>query len=98
MHTCFATAQGMSAITGQAILLINHEKLIILFVSRITEQVVQKVEFNIEELSDSTINYGLLISNSWKFKGRGQKWSFRIQPILTLKNAQQDFLDFVKRI
>lgn len=98
MFACFADAQGISAISAQAILLINKEKLIILFINKITNNLVQKIEFQIEEISESNIKKGMFYTNIWNFKGRGQKWKFRIQKILTLGNRQKEFLDFIQTI
>ncbi|MBP1046755.1 hypothetical protein I6N96_10805 [Enterococcus sp. BWM-S5] len=94
MVSCYAKAQGMNVPTQEAVLLLNNQKVIILFISKLTNKLIQKMMFNRVELSNSTLKSGLFLDERWTFTGRGQKWSFRIPAkILPLGNGQRVFLD-----
>lgn len=97
MLCCYAQSQGVSAITQNVVLLVNREKVVILFVSFFRNHLVHKIEFTKNELSDRKIKFGRLLDDIWQFTARGQKWSFRIQrKIFTLGNRQSEFLDYLK--
>lgn len=96
MICCYAKAQGMSAFTQEAILLLNDQRVIILFISKITNKLIQKVEFSKTEILKSVLKKGILFDAVWTFSGRKQKWKFRIMyKILPLGNMQKEFLDYL---
>ena len=97
MHYCFAQARGMSAPTNQALLMVNEQQVLLLFISKLQNKVVQKLVFDKNELSDSHLTAGMLLDDCWTFNGRNQRWSFRIpRRILTLGTLQKGFLDYLR--
>ncbi|MGG5372751.1 hypothetical protein [Enterococcus sp. AZ196] len=99
MVCCYARAQGFSAISQDAILLMNNEKIVILFISYFTNRLIQKVEFSKDDLIESQLKSGTLLADIWRFTAKGQKWFFRIQrKIIPLGNRQIEFLNFLKKI
>ncbi len=97
MLICYSTPQSWSAKTSRAILLINEDKLIILFLNFFSTKVIHKVEFQTAELQDQTYHSGTLLSATWSFHVQGRRWKFMIpRKILTLGSMQSDFLNFMK--
>jgi len=97
MQICYAKAQSLSATTNQAILLMNEEKIIILFLNFLVTKVVHKVEFATSDLLDSKLRFEQGLSVSWSFNVQGQRWRFQImKQILPLGTMQGDFLDFLR--
>lgn len=97
MVVCYSTPQSFSAYSSRAILLMNNDRVIILFLNLFSSKVVQKVEFESADLQEQKYNPGLS-SAIWSFKIKGQNWKFRIiKKILTLGSMQGDFLDFLQR-
>lgn len=97
MFICYSTPQSLSAKTSRAILLINEDKLMILFLNFFSTKVVHNVESQTAELQDQTYHSGTLFSATWSFHVQGQRWKFMIpRKILTLGSMQSDFLNFMK--
>lgn len=98
MYICYSTPQSLSAKTSRAILLINEDKLMILFLNFFSTKVVHKVEYQTAELQDQKFHSGTLLSATWSFHVHGQRCRFMItRKILTLGSMQSDFLNFVKQ-
>lgn len=99
MCACYATPQGFSAVTSRAILLINDNKLIILFLNMFSTKVVRKVELRIADLQEQTYNSSIdPLTAVWSFNHQGQRWKFRIlKKILTLGSMQGEFLSFLRQ-
>ena len=98
MFMCYSTPQSLSAKTSRAILLINEDTLIILFLNFFSTKVVHKVEFRTAELQDQKYHSGTLLSATWSFHVHGRRWKFMIsKKILTLGSMQSDFLHFMKQ-
>ncbi len=97
MQIGYAKAQSLSATTNQAILLMNEEKIVILFLNFFITKVVHKVEFSAADLLDSKLRFEQGLSVSWSFNVQGQRWRFQImKQILPLGTMQGDFLDFLR--
>lgn len=99
MFVCYATPQGFSAVTSRAILLINDNKLIVLFLNLFSTKVVQKIEFRLTDLQEHTYNSSIdPLTAVWSFNYQGQRWKFRIlKKILTLGSMQGEFLRFLRQ-
>lgn len=99
MFASYATPQGFSAVTSRAILLINDNKLIVLFLNLFSTKVVQKIEFRLADLQEQTYNSSIdPLSAVWSFNHQGQRWKFRIlKKILTLGSMQDEFLRFLRQ-
>lgn len=96
MHICYSTPQSFSARTSRAILLVNEDRMIILFLNLFSSKVVHKVEFEVSDLEEQKYRSGTLLSAIWSFKVNGQYWNFRIiKKIVTLGSMQSDFLHFL---
>ncbi|WP_265459394.1 hypothetical protein [Enterococcus sp. HY326] len=93
MLPCYAEARGLSVITEQAVLLLSSEKLTILFISKISNQLIQKVEFNFSEITNSTLKESLFAAATWQFNARGQRWKFRIPTVLPLRKMRHNFIE-----
>ena len=97
MHICYAKAQSLSATTSQAILLMNEEKVVILFLNFFITKVVHVVEFSTSDLLDSKLRFEQGLSVSWSFHAKRQQWRFQIMKnILPLGSMQDDFLTFLR--
>ncbi|MFP4976736.1 hypothetical protein ACE6ED_15120 [Paenibacillus sp. CN-4] len=99
MCACYATPQGFSAVTSRAILLINDNKLIVLFLNLFSTKVVQKIEFRMADLQEQTYNSSIdPLTAVWSFNHQSQRWKFRIlKKILTLGSMQGEFLSYLQR-
>lgn len=98
MLTCYATAESLSAYTSRAILLVDHNKLVMLFLNFFSSKVVHTIEFEISELQSHRYKNGSFLSVVWSFQSRGQTWRFRmVRKMLTLGTMQGDFLDFLQQ-
>lgn len=93
MLPCYSIPQGLSAVTNQAILLMNHEKIIILYISKVTDKVVQKIEFSLNEISNSTLKQNFFQGYIWKFYSHGQNWRFKIPYVIPLRQIQNTFIE-----
>jgi hypothetical protein len=94
---CYSTPQSLSAYTSRAILLLNNDRIIILFLNLFSSKVVQKVEFEVTDLQEQKYHSGFLSSAVWSFNIKGQHWRFRIiKKILPLGSMQGDFLNFLQ--
>ncbi|AIQ68476.1 hypothetical protein PGRAT_13265 [Paenibacillus graminis] len=97
MLSCYSTPQSLSACTSRAIILLNNDRIILLFLNLFSSKVVQKVEFEVAELQEQKYHSGYLSSAIWSFNVRGQHWKFRIiKKILPLGSMQRDFLNFLQ--
>ncbi|MEK5259816.1 MULTISPECIES: hypothetical protein [Paenibacillus] len=98
MLVCYSTPQSFSAYTSRAILLLNNDRIIILFLNLFSTKVVQKVEYEVADLQEQKYHSGHLSSAIWSFKIKGQHCRFRIiKKILTLGSMQRDFLNFLQQ-
>lgn len=98
MFTCYAMSQSFASVTSRAILLMNHKKIIVLFLNAFSSRVVQKIEFPFDGLENSKLRYGILLSAIWSFDFKGDKWRFSIiKKIMTLGTMQGDFLRVLKQ-
>lgn len=98
MFTCYSTPQSFSATTSRAILLINSNRFVILFLNLFSSKVVHKIEFEIADLQKQKFRAGNMLSAIWSFNAKGQSWNFRIpQKILTLGSMQSDFLNYLQQ-
>lgn len=98
MFTCYANSQSFSSTTSRAILLINYNKLTILFLNLFSTKVVHKVEFDVADLQKHKYKSGDPLASVWSFTTEGKSWRFRIvKKILTLGSMQGDFLKFLKQ-
>lgn len=96
MLLCYATPQGFSAITNRAILLINDNQMIVLFLNLFSTKIVHKLVFEVTEIRDQKYSTKDPLTDLWSFKLKGQAWKFRIPiKILTLGSMQREFLSFV---
>ncbi|MGL9746436.1 hypothetical protein [Enterococcus sp. DIV0170] len=95
MLPCYTIAQGISASSNQAVLLVNKNKLIVLYIHKLSDKVVQKNELNLAEISRSTLRNSLPFSKVWRFYYKEQKWIFRIPYIHPLRIIKTDFVDFL---
>lgn len=90
---CFSIATGMSAISQQAILLLNDRKVTILFINKLTSTIVKKVEFVNCEISNSSLKRWFLFEERWNFTAGQKNWAFKIQlQILPIRPMQKEFL------
>lgn len=92
MLVCYSIAQGISATTDQAILLINEKKLLILYINKLTNNIVQKNEFLFSEFSKSSLKNCFFFSTVWKFNCCGQSLTFKIPFIYPLRTIRRDFI------
>ncbi|KAF6614886.1 MULTISPECIES: hypothetical protein [Paenibacillus] len=98
MLICYSTPQSFSAYTSRAILLLNNDRIIMLFLNLFSTKVVQKVEFEVADLQEQKYYSGLLSSVIWSFNINGQHWRFSImRKILPLGSMQRDFLNFLQQ-
>ncbi len=98
MLICYSTPQSFSAYTSRAILLLNNDRIIILFLNLFSTKVVQKVEYEVADLQEQKYHSGHLSSAIWSFKIKGKHSRFRIiKKILTLGSMQRDFLNFLQQ-
>ncbi|MFG3613775.1 hypothetical protein [Rummeliibacillus stabekisii] len=98
MLLCYATPQGFSAITNRAILLINDNHMIVLFLNLFSTKIVHKLIFELAEIQDQKYATKDPLTVLWSFNLKRQAWKFRIPTkILTLGSMQREFLMFVKQ-
>lgn len=97
MQVCYAQSQSFASYSSKTILLLNHDKLMILFLNFFSSKVVHTLEIPITDLQEQKYDRGNLLDALWSFHSNGQRWRFRIiKKILPLGTMQQDFLDFVQ--
>ncbi len=98
MLVCYATPQGFSAITSRAILLINDNRMIVLFLNLFSTKVVQKIEFEIADIQNQKYHSKTPLTALWSFKIMDRIWKFRIsKKIVTLGSMQSEFLTFIQQ-
>lgn len=94
---CYAQSQSFASYSSKTILLLNHDKLIILFLNFFSSKVIHTLEIPVTDLQEQNYNTGSLLDALWSFQSNGQRWRFRIiKKILPLGTMQQDFLDFLQ--
>lgn len=94
---CFSIATGMSAISQQAILLLNDRKITILFINKFTNNIVKKVEFVDCDISNSSLKQWFLFEERWNFTAGKKNWTFKIQrPILSIRPMQKEFIRYLR--
>ena len=64
MITCYSDTRGFSAISPQAILLINQHHLIVLYIGLLSNKLVQRVDFQLTEISNSKLKSGFFLALS----------------------------------
>ncbi|MBP1310378.1 hypothetical protein JOD82_003475 [Paenibacillus sp. 1182] len=98
MLICYSTPQSLSAWSSRAILLLNNDEIIILFLNLFSTKVVQKVEFEVADLQEQKYHSIYLSSAIWSFNSKGQHWRFKIiKKIIPLGSMQRDFLNFLQQ-
>lgn len=96
MQVCYATPQHFSAYSSKAVLLLNEEKLIVLFLNFFSSKVIHKVELSMADMQEHRYNKGLSLASTWSFQSNGQTWRFQmLKKIIPLGKMQQKFLDFL---
>ncbi len=97
MLLAYATPQHIFARSSRAILLVNEDKLIVLFLNLFSTRVLQQVELKIADLQEPELKFGVGLASVLSFHAVGGKWRFQImRTILTLGSMQGEFLDFVQ--
>lgn len=95
MITCYSDTRGFSAISPQAILLINQHHLIVLYIGLLSNKLVQRVDFQLTEISNSKLKSGFFFSTIWQFNAKNQKWKFVIPYVIPLKDNQKQFIEYL---
>ncbi|MFD1885516.1 hypothetical protein [Paenibacillus wenxiniae] len=97
MLMCYATPQHLHTYSTRALLLVNQEKLVVLFLNLFSTRVVHQSELAIADLQEQKFKSGVGLGAVWSFKVNGSSWRFQIMwTILTLGSMQRDFLTFVE--
>lgn len=98
MLACYAISQTISSTTSKAILLINRNRLRILFLNIFSSKVVEMVDFALDNLINQKLKSGMGLSAIWSFQLNGTHWRFSIiKKMLTLGSMQGDFLSFLNQ-
>ncbi len=98
MLACYAISQTISSPTSKAILLINRERLRVLFLNVFSSKVVETVDFALDDLQHQKLKSGMRLSTIWSFQLNGTQWRFSmIKKMLTLGSMQGDFLSFLNQ-
>ncbi|MGN7411167.1 hypothetical protein ACTHPG_00830 [Paenibacillus sp. SAF-068] len=98
MLACYAISQTISSPTTRAILLINRDRLRILFLNVFSSKVVESVDFALDDLQHQKLKSGMRLSAIWSFQFNGTHWRFSmVKKMLTLGSMQGDFLSFLNQ-
>jgi len=96
MQICYATPQHFSAYSSKAVLLLNQDKLIVLFLNFFSSKVIHTVELSIADMQEHHYNKGMSLASIWSFQSDGHSWRFSIlKKLIPLGKMQQEFLDFL---
>lgn len=93
MIPCYSEAFGILAPSNQAILLINPTTITVVYINKVSNRLVQKIEFDRSEIANSSLKTNLFAGKKWSFSARNQIWKFRIPFVLPLKATQKCFID-----
>ncbi|WP_046228051.1 hypothetical protein [Paenibacillus dauci] len=98
MVICYAKSQSLASVTNQAVLLLNTNKLVIIFLTLFTSKTAAVFEFATADVLNQKYNPSLGLSSTWSFDAGGQHWRFLINKvILPLGSMQADFLEFLQQ-
>ncbi len=97
MFMCYATPQHLHTYSTRALLLVNQDKLVVLFLNLFSTRVVHCSELAIADLQEQKFKSGVGLEAVWSFQVNGANWRFQIMwTILTLGSMQRDFLEFLQ--
>ncbi|WP_342572014.1 hypothetical protein MKY85_05385 [Paenibacillus sp. FSL R5-0749] len=98
MLACYAISQTISSPTSKAILLINRDRLKVLFLNVFSSKVVEIIDFALDDLKNQKLKSGMGLSAMWSFQLNGTHWRFSmIKKMLTLGSMQGDLLSFLNQ-
>ncbi|WP_227871876.1 hypothetical protein [Paenibacillus bovis] len=98
MRICYAKSQSLASVTNQAVLLLNQDKFVIIFLTLFTSKVAAVFEFATTDLLNQKYRSGPSLASVWSFDAGGQHWRFLItKVILPLGSMQGDFLEFLEQ-
>ncbi|WP_322904769.1 hypothetical protein [Paenibacillus campi] len=97
MLMCHAIPQHMTTPSTRAILLMNEQKLVVVFLNLFLTRVVHTEQLALTELQGQKFKSGVGLAAVWSFQAKGANWRFQIMwTMLTLGSMQRDFLEFLQ--
>ncbi|MTD41456.1 hypothetical protein GIX45_23115 [Erwinia sp. CPCC 100877] len=95
MYACYAESQSLDSISSKAVLLMDDQTLIILFLNFFQTKVIHPIEYNREELANYQLKEGFNgLDVVWYFTIKDKSWRFRImKKIITLGKMQREFIE-----